>query len=267
MEDVESWFKSLPFFTRHYMLGCLIGTAASSLQLVSADKLALSYDGIFKHHYFWTILTNFFVAGNLSFHFLIRMYFIYYAVGSIERHHTPGKYPDFLYLIMVCAGLVLVYSIIAGKVHYLSNPFILSLLYIYSKKEPLKTVRFMFGFVFKNAYLPWVLLIYDLFTGQSVLPLLVGIAAGHTYIVLKDILPFSKYKLNLLKTPPFVYQLAAKLGPEATNPAPQAAFGARNNQQNRPNQGMGMGGIRPQMQMPQAGGVGGFFGGQGMRIG
>lgn len=58
MEDVEAWFKTLPYFTRHYMLGCLVATAASSLQLVSPDKLALSYDGLFKHYYVNNFFSN-----------------------------------------------------------------------------------------------------------------------------------------------------------------------------------------------------------------
>lgn len=34
---------------------------------------------------------------------------------------------------------------------------------------------------------------------------LIGIGIGHLYIVLKDILPVSNYKYNVLKTPLFLY--------------------------------------------------------------
>lgn len=60
MEDIQAWFKSLPFFTRHYMLGCLVVTAASSLKLVEADKLSLTYDGLFKHYYVRNFVPLFF---------------------------------------------------------------------------------------------------------------------------------------------------------------------------------------------------------------
>jgi len=65
-----------------------------------------------------------------------------------------------------------------------------------------------YSFLFLNhktdAYLPWVLVVYYLITDQSIKQLLIGIAAGHTYIVLKDILPNSTYKYNILETPKFL---------------------------------------------------------------
>ncbi len=74
----------------------------------------------------------------------------------------------------------------------------------------------MFGFVFKSitlfstkkwldAYLPWVIVVYSVLTGANdILSYLVGIAAGHTYIVLKDVVPNSQYKYNILQTPKFL---------------------------------------------------------------
>jgi len=147
----------------------------------------------------------------------MKLFLVYYAVGNIEKYHTPNKYADFIYLIMVSMGLVTIYSFFVGSTGYMSNQFVLCLLYIYCKKEPLNRVRFMFGFVFKNAYLPWVILFYELLTGGSIINLLIGIAAGHTYIVLKDVLPNSQYKLDILETPMFVKKLVAQYGPQFAN--------------------------------------------------
>jgi len=44
---------------------------------------------------------------------------------------------------------------------------------------------------------------FHLLTGESILGDICGIAAGHLYIVLKDILPVTKNK-HFLKTPSFL---------------------------------------------------------------
>ena len=78
----------------------------------------------------------------------------------------------------------------------------MAFLYVWCKKRPLEKVSFFFGiivdskiFVFiyhhicLGGYLPWVIVGWNILTGASVLNDLIGIAIGHLYIVLKDILP------------------------------------------------------------------------------
>jgi len=249
--EVEEFVKSMPFFTKHYMLAIFVVTATISFNLINYEYLLLTYENIFEHYRIWTLVTNFLVIGKFSFHFLFKLFMVYYAVGSIEKYHTPNKYADFVYLIMVCMGFVWIYSLFVDATAYMSTQFILCLMYIYCKKEPLNKVRFMFGFVFKNAYLPWVLVVYYLITDQSIKQLLIGIAAGHTYIVLKDILPNSTYKYNILETPKFLQKLVIKYGPNfAANNF--GGFGAPN------------AGEQPRRQGPQPFR---FFRGQGVRLG
>ena len=52
----------------------------------------------------------------------------------------------------------------------------------------------------KSGNLPWVLLGLSILTGGDPFHDLIGIASGHTYIYLKDILPQS-HGYNFLKTP------------------------------------------------------------------
>jgi Der1-like family len=98
---------------------------------------------------------------------------------------------------------------------FMGMQLVYAMLYIYCKREPLLMVSFLFGFKFKSkkydfliqtkdANFPWVLVIYELLTGASIERTLIGIAAGHTYIVLKDILPNSQYRYNFLQTPKFM---------------------------------------------------------------
>eukprot|EP00828_Plagiopyla_frontata_P036512 TRINITY_DN4816_c0_g1_i2.p3 TRINITY_DN4816_c0_g1~~TRINITY_DN4816_c0_g1_i2.p3 ORF type:complete len:126 (+),score=17.41 TRINITY_DN4816_c0_g1_i2:244-621(+) len=76
-------------------------------------------------------------------------------------------------------------------------------LYMVQKKTFGKGVLFFFGIIVDSGYLPWVLVAWNVLTGNSVLNDLIGIGIGHLYIVLKDILPQSKQRLNLLETPSF----------------------------------------------------------------
>jgi len=92
----------------------------------------------------------------------------------------------------------------------MGKPFVFACLYIWCKKEPLERIQFMFGFVFEAAYLPWALMGYTLITGGSVFLNLIGVAAGHLYIFLKDILPNTPYKYNLLRTPKWFENLVNK---------------------------------------------------------
>mgnify|MGYP003878432505 FL=1 len=87
----------------------------------------------------------------------------------------------------------------------MSRQFAFSLLYIWCKKEPFEKVKFLLGFVVKSAYLPWAIIIYSVLTGESVYAELIGIAAGHAFIFIKEVLPNNpSYRLDLFKTPKFV---------------------------------------------------------------
>lgn len=58
----------------------------------------------------------------------------------------------------------------------------------------------------KSSNLPWVLVLLSVLTGGDPFKDLIGIAAGHTYIFLKTILPRS-HGYDLLKTPKFIIKL------------------------------------------------------------
>ena len=84
----------------------------------------------------------------------------------------------------------------------LLNSFVFSTLYVWCKLEPEMTVS-IWGFPVKSGNLPWVLLAFSILTGGDPFHDLIGIAAGHTYIYLKEVLPLS-YGYNILKTPKII---------------------------------------------------------------
>lgn len=84
----------------------------------------------------------------------------------------------------------------------LMSSFVFSVLYVWCKNEPDRTIS-LYGFPVQSGNLPWVLLVFSILTGGDPFNDLIGIGAGHTYIFLKLTLPVS-HGYDLLKTPKFV---------------------------------------------------------------
>jgi len=49
--EFEEFIKSIPPFTKHYMLGALATAALLTFKLIDAHKLALTWAGITEHLY------------------------------------------------------------------------------------------------------------------------------------------------------------------------------------------------------------------------
>lgn len=75
-------------------------------------------------------------------------------------------------------------------------------MYIWSKRFPNEQVNVWFIPV-QSLYLPFVLLGFRLFTGQPVFQIAQGMAIGHLYYFLADIVPLV-YGKNVLNTPQFL---------------------------------------------------------------
>ena len=79
------------------------------------------------------------------------------------------------------------------------------ILYVWSKKDPYRTVTF-WGFDFQAWHFPFVLALFSLLVGNSPLLDCVGIAVGHVYYFLMDVVP-RVYGKVFLRTPEFLYRL------------------------------------------------------------
>jgi len=109
--------------------------------------------------------------------------------------------------------------------------------YVWCKLEPDAMVS-LWGCPIKASNLPWVLLGLSLLTGGDPFKDLIGIAAGHTFIYLKLILPQS-HGYNMLTTPRWCENLVKRIeiwGNDGRAPANQWGLGGRFNaaEQNEP---------------------------------
>lgn len=77
--------------------------------------------------------------------------------------------------------------------------------YVWSRKNPRMSVS-LWGIHITAVYVPWVMLCIYLLIGMDIFYPLLGIAVGHLYYFLVDVLP-DLHDIDLLKTPEFLVKL------------------------------------------------------------
>jgi len=112
-------------------------------------------------------------------------------------------------MLLFNAFVCLVFATLANDFAVMHSPYIFSIIYAWSKFVPDQQMS-IWGFPVQSCNLPWVLMAFHLFTGGNPFNDLIGVAAGHTYIFVKTILPDS-HGYDLLKTPGFMESLVTKL--------------------------------------------------------
>ena len=207
MSELADYYKSIPPFTRYFITGVFVMSFGMTYQLISPYSMLLD-ETAYKKLKVWKFVTTFMFAGPFSQSFLFSLIMIYFTLRRAEEYFK-NKNADFAVLILFSMVATWFYSYIYGNVMVLHNSFVFSLMYVWCKLQPDLTVS-IWGFPVKSANLPWVLLGMSILTGGDPFKDLIGIAAGHTYIYLKMILPIS-HGYNLLRTPKLLEQYIAKL--------------------------------------------------------
>lgn len=136
------------------------------------------------------------------------MMMIYYSVSVIEAHFE-NRQADLATLLVFNAVVAMLFAYLANDYMVMESPFVFSLIYVWSKLVPDRQMS-IWGFPVQSLYLPWVLMGFHLFTGGNPFNDLIGVAAGHSYIYLTEVLPES-HGYQLLKTPSLMHKLIGKL--------------------------------------------------------
>lgn len=147
--------------------------------------------------------------------FIFGMVMIYYSISSIEEYFGERQ-ADFGTMLLFNAVMCLLYAYLANDYFIMQSPFLFSIIYTWSKFVPDVQVN-IYGFPVQSCNLPWVLMAFHLFTGGNPLNDLIGVAAGHTYYFLKNILPES-HNINIIKTPGLMHTLVTKLNTMGADP-------------------------------------------------
>jgi len=132
MGDIQSWWDNLPIVTKYLFVGSFGLTIAANFGLVSPMLLILDWNLVVRHFQIWRLVTCFLFHGALGFPFLINMLFLVRYAGSLESTAFGGKMSDYLYMLMVSCGLILVSispfcsldsCLLFGSANYFGGPF------------------------------------------------------------------------------------------------------------------------------------------------
>ncbi|KAM4051491.1 derlin-3 [Anomaloglossus baeobatrachus] len=204
---VGAWnYRHIPSVTRAYTIACFITTAAVQINLVSPLQIYFNPDLIFKRLQIWRLVTNFLYFGHLGFSFLFNMIFTYRYCKMLEETSFRGRTADFVFMFLF-GGLTITLFGLFVDLTFFGQAFTLMLVYVWCRKNPSVRINILGLVTVRAPYLPWVLLIFSLLGGDSILVDALGIAAGHIYYFLEDVFPNQPGGKKLLVTPEILKQI------------------------------------------------------------
>ena len=199
--------------------------------MISPMKLVYFWDSIWTDFEIWRFLTAFLYIGQFSFPTLITLYMLqsYSQRYEMEPYNTGagGGTADYVFALMFGSVMIFVTYPFANALIPLPPLFARTLmffvLYTWRKRHP-TALTAIWGVQFKAIYLPFATLGLELLMGHLYSDILHGIAVGHVYYFLVDVVPLV-YGKDVLHTPQF---LIDKLGVGAyVAPAPAVNAGGR----------------------------------------
>jgi len=236
--------KAIPPVTRLLLFSTILTGALVSFSLVNPYNFVFLPDKIIKNFELHRLILPIVFAGRFEFSFAMHLYILYQNCKSYESNPfntgAGGSSVDFLWMVMV--GTILLWPIAYYfEIPVLSQPMLYMIMYVWSRRNP-DDQRNMFGvFTLKVAYIPWFYVAIHVLMGNSITPILVGIAVGHIYYFLVEVLPGTN-GVNLIKTPAFCAMIINNLG-GIEGPAPRAPVMQQGpiDQQRPPNQRLAQG--------------------------
>lgn len=176
-----------------------------------------SHHELLRYH-LWRLLSSMLFLGGFSFGFVMQLYFFTHFGSRLETHAKFSRSPgDYLYFLFVLTIIVSVVSLLVAwpRGYALTGPsMIFAMIYYWSRVEPEAPLS-VWGFQVKGYQLPFVLIFLSMLMGGDIWKDIVGLAAGHVYYFLKDVLP-TVYHVDSMRTPRFFSKLVEK----ATNVTP-----------------------------------------------
>jgi len=186
MEDLKTYILQVPPVTRYFTGITFFLSFCMTYSIISPYQLFLVFEYVGKGQ-IWRLLTTFFFAGTFSMNFLFAMMMNYWTINNIEKYFE-GKEADLAALLIFNAFTSMFFAWLASEYMVMQSCYIFSLMYVWSKLVPDQPMQ-IWGFPVKSGHLPWVLIAFHTLTGGNPFSDLIGVAAGHTYIYLRMVLP------------------------------------------------------------------------------
>jgi Derlin-2/3 len=128
-----------------------------------------------------------------------------YYIETGPFRNRPADY--ILFIVFGCCNFLL--AAFAFGLEFMADGMSFMTLYYWSRKIPNMDVNFMDIFIFRSCFMAYFYLILTTLCGFSVVNQLMGIAIGHLYFFLDDVVPRinDTQDVRVLKAPGFLVQL------------------------------------------------------------
>lgn len=211
--------------TRYWFGGALLATCAGNFGFISVMKLIYIWDDIWTNFAIWRLLTPFLFVGKFDFNTLMCLYMLqsFSQRYETEPYNTGAGGGTADYIAMIMFGMVTIMATFplinmlmpVGPVF--TRTLMFHVLYTWSKRHPTASAS-IWGIQMKAIYLPFAYVALNVLMGGAYSDLVHGIAVGHFYYFIVDVVPLV-YGKDYFHTPQF---LIDHLGVGAYVPAPTA---------------------------------------------
>mmetsp|Transcript_9991 Transcript_9991/g.13188 ORF Transcript_9991/g.13188 Transcript_9991/m.13188 type:complete len:280 (+) Transcript_9991:163-1002(+) len=207
----DSWFKALPIITRYWFGASLVITLAVNFQIISTYSVIYDWQSVQNKFEVWRFLSCFLYIGKFEFNTLISLMLLVqfsqrYEQGGPFNTGAGGGTADYCFMIMV----MMVFTLLSYPLTLMIAPIppifaknmVYGVLYIWSKRNPTSQAS-IWGISVPSIYLPFAYIAMTVFMGGNPMDMLHGMAVGHLYYFLADVVPQVQGK-DILVTPQFL---------------------------------------------------------------
>jgi len=223
MVTLQDWYLEIPPVTRMYLTTSVLITVACSLELISPFTLYFNVHLIFLKWQVWRLFTNFFFFGAVSLDFFFHMFFLVRYCRLLEEGSFRGRTADFVMMMLFGGTCMCFVAPFINIPPFLGSSLAFMMVYVWARRNEYVRMSFLGLFQFRAPFLPWVLLGFSLFLGNSPTIDLMGIVVGHTYYFLEDVYPHTPAGRGRrpLRTPYVLHKLAGEGLPAGEPSAPR----------------------------------------------
>lgn len=202
MVRFEDFIGNLPPVSRWYFLSSTALMVLCSLDIISPFALFMSWNLVIKEWQFWRLITCFLYIGSVQVHTIWMLYVMILYCSNLEEASFRGRSADFLWMLILCATMLLAFSCVVGTGFFFSGAIINVMTYVWSRRNP-NTRASIWFFTVRAPYVPWVHFSLALLFGWGLSDHLIGILVGHMYFFFEDIYPLmpTSKGIRIMATP------------------------------------------------------------------
>lgn len=213
----------------------MVVTLSVNFGVISPYQIMWSWPDVRQSLEVWRFLTPFCFAGPFEFNTLIACYMLVqfskqYESGGPFNTGAGGGTADYAFMLLLgAATMLLTYPLVVGFINIppvFAKNMIYYVLYVWSKRNPTAQAN-IWGVPMAAIYLPFAYLALTVFMGGSYMDMLHGLAVGHLYYFMVDVIP-AVYGKDVLQTPRFLidYFGVGQYVPPANDPPARGGGGA-----------------------------------------